>query len=1203
MTRLRHETGEAGISRKRLKSLASLLAAFSLLVAQSQAVLADIANTATATANYQGSTVTSAPATASIPVAPAAPSFTIAKTVDTASLSAPGTLTYTIQVSNTGNVSLTAPSLTDALAQGATALTLTSGPDLVSGDAGTKGTLDAGEIWTYTATYAVTQAEIDNTADIVNTATFDTAESEPSSASAATTLSSTPALTLTKTGTLNDGGDGIVNAGDTIDYTFSISNTGNVTLTNVMVSDPGATIAGEPITSLAPGATDTTNFTGVYTLTQADIDAGGYANTATVAGTPPTGSDVTGTSSTTTSFAGPAAIAIVKDSRFIDANGDGFAQAGETIQYTFGVRNAGLVTLNNVSVSDPLVTVTGGPIASLAPGAEDTMTFAGTYTLTAADIVASRVTNSATATGTPPSGPAVSDVSDSMHPADGSNPGSYGTGSGSDDPTIQPLLRPGIQANNDNATGIDGATGQPNVLNIFSNDTLNGVAVVSSDVTLTVDPGTPVPPQLAFDSVTGSVSVDPGTLGGVYSFNYTICETINPDNCDAATVSITVVSPIIANDDAATNINGVTGQANVLNVYGNDALNGAAVNQADITLTIDTPVPSGLSFDPVTGQVSVDPGTPGGAYTFNYTICEQASPANCDAAVVTIDVTVNASVAGIVFLDLNSNGVFDGDPPAGAGYLVELLDTSGTVVGTAVTDTDGRYMINAPSGAGYKIVFKKSNGRIVGEIDNITLTGGQTLIDQNLPVDPAGVIYNSVTRQPVAGVTVAITDATGDPLPAICLLDPAQQSQITGADGAYNFDIVPGADTACPAGESEYGLRVTTPLGYVPGISTRIPAQSGALDASACPIDAVPGGSCQVAASNAPPSTGNGVYYLRFLIGAGDPDVINNHLPIDPVIVSVPSFTKTAVIADVRRGERVPYRIEATSVFFAPARIDDIMPPGFAYVRGSARINGVAIQPAVNGRTLTFDGLAPDGARSIRLDLLLVATAQVATGTHVNRAQFIDPPSGTVLATAQASVEVVPEHVFDCGEVIGRVFDDKNRNGYQDEGEEGLPGVRVATVKGLLVTTDKFGRFHVACADLPDAAIGSNFLMKLDTRTLPTGYRLTTENPRDVRLTRGKITKLNFGAAITRVVRLDLKDAAFEPGSTKLKPKWGSGIDKLIAVLDKEPSALRLTYYTAGDKAAATKRLAMVEKFIADRWRKRAGRYELPIETRIIGKK
>ena len=61
---------------------------------------------------------------------------------------------------------------------------------------------------------------------------------------------------------------------------------------------------------------------------------------------------------------------------------------------------------------------------------------------------------------------------------------------------------------------------------------------------------------------------------------------------------------------------------------------------------------------------------------------------------------------------------------------------------------------------------------------------------------------------------------------------------------------------------------------------------------------------------------------------------------------------------------------------------------------------------------------------------------------------------------------------------------------YQDarlalEPEKGLPGVRLATVNGELITTE--GRYSVPCAMIPDAAIGSNFILKLDTRTLPTG--------------------------------------------------------------------------------------------------------------------
>lgn len=105
---------------------------------------------------------------------------------------------------------------------------------------------------------------------------------------------------------------------------------------------------------------------------------------------------------------------------------------------------------------------------------------------------------------------------------------------------------------------------------------------------------------------------------------------------------------------------------------------------------------------------------------------------------------------------------------------------------------------------------------------------------------------------------------------------------------------------------------------------------------------------------------------------------------------------------------------------------------------------------------------------------------------------------------------------FGCSDVIGRVFDDRNGNGYHDAGEPGLPGVRLATVSGLLVYTDAEGRFHIACPETPEGPFGSAFVLKVDRRTLPTGYRLTTENPRLINLTAGKAVQLDFGARIGR---------------------------------------------------------------------------------------
>lgn len=99
----------------------------------------------------------------------------------------------------------------------------------------------------------------------------------------------------------------------------------------------------------------------------------------------------------------------------------------------------------------------------------------------------------------------------------------------------------------------------------------------------------------------------------------------------------------------------------------------------------------------------------------------------------------------------------------------------------------------------------------------------------------------------------------------------------------------------------------------------------------------------------------------------------------------------------------------------------------------------------------------------------------------------------------------------------------------QKPAEPGIPGVRIATVNGLLTTTDEFGRYHVPCASLP-ADIGSNFTLKLDGRTLPSGYALTTENPRTLHLTPGKVAKMNFGVALTDMVDVGLTAQALSRG-------------------------------------------------------------------------
>ncbi|HMQ64619.1 MAG TPA: hypothetical protein PKE06_28300, partial [Flavilitoribacter sp.] len=93
---------------------------------------------------------------------------------------------------------------------------------------------------------------------------------------------------------LSMGPDGILNAGDTIYYTITVMNTGNVTIDNIALTDANATgLACTPVEPLplAPGESSTC--TAYHLLTQGDLDAATVSNTATASGQDPDDNPVT----------------------------------------------------------------------------------------------------------------------------------------------------------------------------------------------------------------------------------------------------------------------------------------------------------------------------------------------------------------------------------------------------------------------------------------------------------------------------------------------------------------------------------------------------------------------------------------------------------------------------------------------------------------------------------------------------------------------------------------------------------------------------------------------------------------------------------------------------------------------------------------------------------------------------------------------
>ncbi|MBS0396541.1 MAG: DUF11 domain-containing protein, partial [Proteobacteria bacterium] len=276
------------------------------------------------------------------------------------------------------------------------------------------------------------------------------------------------------------------------------------------------------------------------------------------------------------------------------------------------------------------------------------------------------------------------------------------------------------------------------------------------------------------------------------------------------------------------------------------------------------------------------------------------------------------------------------------------------------------------------------------------------------------------------------------------------------------------------------------------------------------------------------------------------------------------TITKTTPQVEVTRGQLVPYTITLTNVLAGTvqgAALIDRYPAGFRYIKGSARLDNRPAEPTVSGLQLTWDNLNFAAGAHHTVVLLLAVGAGVGEGEFVNRAQAYAGPTGPpISAEATATVRVTPDLTFDCTDVLGRVFDDANGNGRQDPGERGLPGVRIVTTTGLAAVTDAYGRFHITCAITPLEGRGSNFVLKLDERTLPSGYRPTTQPVVIERATRGKALRFEFGASIHRVVSLELTSAAFEPGATALRVQWQPRLERLLAELAKARSVLRLTY-------------------------------------------
>jgi uncharacterized repeat protein (TIGR01451 family) len=711
-------------------------------------------------------------------------------------------------------------------------------------------------------------------------------------------------------------------------------------------------------------------------------------------------------------------------------------------------------------------------------------------------------------------------------------------------------------------------------------------------------------------------------------------------------VSTSPVTPVVITDDLST-----AGPGRLTFVNPAPTMNGstAGVSVVGSLLTanysaVNGPLLPGQSID-VRFRVQIAAGLPAGTTLTNTGVVTWNTPPETASASVSVDIGGVPGVGtlnGTVWLDANFNKVPDLGEPLLQGWTVALFrngvqlqsvltDVNGVYRFGGVPPTDGtpdRYEVRftAPGAGPNTAKLGKADSAFTNSLQRITdiaVPSGSNIQNLNLPIGPNGVVYNSMTRAPIAGMTVFMLSAGGrSTLPATCFDDPAQQGQITQAGGYYRFDLN-FTDPACSSGGS-FVLKVTAPSStFVAGESLLIPPASDASTAPfsvpTCPgslQDALPGvpyceaqGSEFAPPSSVPPRSTGTKYYLNLTLDGtavpGSNQIYNNHIPVDPQIAGSFSITKTTPLLNVTRGQLVPYTITIGNVLGASmqgVQVVDRYPAGFRYIPGSARLDGVPTEPAVAGLQLVWNGLNFGSSDHRTIVLLLAVGAGVGEGEFTNRAQAIQGLTGQPLSgEATATVRVVPDQTFDCTDVFGKVFDDLNRNGRQDSGEKGIPGVRVVTAQGLAATTDQYGRFHITCALTPNQIRGSNFELKLDDRTLPSGYRLSTDQVQIKHATAGKALKFDFGASIYRVVAIDLSDAAFEPGTTEIRAQWRPRLDVLLAELRKAPSMLRLSYVAdTEDAALVERRMQAVKRQLTESWDSEKDSYALTIEPEVF---
>ncbi len=219
-----------------------------------------------------------------------------------------------------------------------------------------------------------------------------------------------------------------------------------------------------------------------------------------------------------------------------------------------------------------------------------------------------------------------------------------------------------------------------------------------------------------------------------------------------------------------------------------------------------------------------------------------------------------------------------------------------------------------------------------------------------------------------------------------------------------------------------------------------------------------------------------------------------------PMFTPHPLALSKTVDRDVASGgDRLLYTVQVGSNGgqFAATSVIDTLPAGVVYAPGTARVDGVALEPARAGRVLTWTLPSLTAQHTIVYACVVMPFASEGSAlVNVVDVDALATSGFRAHATASADTRVVAGALGNRIVLTGRVFVDNARTGRFRDGDAGVANVRIYLEDGESVTTDKYGRFT-----FPSVHPGQHVL-RVDASTLPPTVRpyadRTYDSPRSL---------------------------------------------------------------------------------------------------------